>query len=227
MPSGINYKNKYLELRSKYMNDLDTAFRLGFEQGQQQAEQQQAVEAEANAQQMQLQQQQIAAGGMGGEGGEGGEAKPGQPKAPGAEGGAPGEGGAPQPPGQDMNARGSELDQHIGKLEGMLGSGKVEQPEVQKSIHEVLNMMKSEKQLIEMKKSENAIKGISAALHKPSFKLNATAKHNLDGNAQKTLSLQHEIVNDVFKSWELEEKQANNDIKSVLKNILSENKPKE
>ena len=38
MSSKINWKQKYFELRSKYMSAIDVSFRLGFEEGQKQAE---------------------------------------------------------------------------------------------------------------------------------------------------------------------------------------------
>jgi len=219
MPSGINYKTKYLELRTKYMQDLDVAFRLGVEQGMQQAQQQHAVESEAKAQDMQMQQQQIQAQGQAGEGAEGGnnfdqgdtEQKPGES-------------------GQDLQARGSELDQHISKLESALGggsSGTPPSPEVQKSLQEVISMMKHEKEVIEMKKSEQAIAGIAKALHKPSFKVGAVAQHNLTSDAKSNLSLQHKIVNDVFKSWDAQEEKASKDIKNVIKGILNLNTSEE
>lgn len=51
--SKVDYKQKYKELRSKYMNAVDTAFRLGYQQGQK--------DAEMEMMQMQLQEAQAAA----------------------------------------------------------------------------------------------------------------------------------------------------------------------
>lgn len=48
--SDIDYKDKYLDLRDKFLKSTDVAFRLGYEQGLKDAQQQQA--------QMQVQQQQ-------------------------------------------------------------------------------------------------------------------------------------------------------------------------
>lgn len=205
MSQEINYKNKYLELRSKYMNDLDMAFRLGVEAGVQQAEKQQALDA----QQEEMQRQQMEANGMGGGGEEGG-----QPPQEGGEG-QPGQEGQSQQgaPGQP-DQQGSELDQHINKLEGMLGSNP--NPEMKKTLDAITNLRKSQKLASDLKKNEVAIKGIVKALHKPSFKVGVQAQHNLTDGAKKAVSLQHKIVNDVMKAWGEEEDKAGKDITKIL-----------
>lgn len=194
MPATINYKSKYIELRSKYIADLDMAFRLGIEEGAKQAQQQQAIDAQAKAQEMEMQKQNIEAGGQ--------ETQPGQPEDVAQE-------GAPS-----ADQGGSELDQHISKLEGMLGSNP--EPEIQKSLQAIVSLRKSEKEAIEMKKSELAIKGIAKALHKPAFKIGVQAAHNLTDSAKRAVTLQHKIVNDVMKAWKEEESKASKDIKNIL-----------
>lgn len=189
MPAQINYKNKYLELRSKYIGDIDMAFRLGYEQGVQGAQQQQA--------QMEQEQQAQAQGMNGGAppfGSEGGESV-GQPES-------------------QLDGQPSELDQHIGKLESMLG-GNPDQ-EIKKSLHALVTLRKSEKQALELRKSAAAIPGIVKALHKPAFKMSVQASHNLNDNAKKTATLQHKIVNDIFKSWQEQESKTSKDIVSIL-----------
>jgi hypothetical protein len=209
MSVEINYKKKYIELRSKYINDLDMAFRLGFEQGGQQAQQQQALDAQAQNQEAEQQQAMAEAGGMNG-------AAPQEGQQPGQEG--------QQPPGAEG---GSELDQHISKLEGMLGKPE-QKPEdkeaIQKSLEAIISLRKAEKLAGDMKKSELAIKGIAKALHKPAFKMGAQAQHNLDDNAKKSVTLQHKIVNDIWKSWKEEESKAGKDIHSILnvENLVKE-----
>lgn len=209
--SQLNYKNKYLELRSKYINDLDTAFRLGVEEGMKSAQQQQAVDAQQQAQEQELAEAQGMGGQPGEEGGQpGGEQSNEQPSAGGEQGGE--QGGQPQF-GEDQG-QGSELDQHIGKLEGMLGQNS--SPEIQKSIDDIKNLRKVEKFRIEMKKSEKAIAGIAKALHKPAFKLSALAQTNLTDSAKKSVSMQHKIVSDIMKSWQEEENKAGKDITNIL-----------
>lgn len=215
MPASINYKNKYIELRSKYMADIDVAFRLGFEAGAQQAQQQQAMEAKAQVQESEQRMAEAQTAGMNGQ--------PGGPEEGGnlMEGGQPGpEGNDPQggqaPGGQQPTVAGqpSELDQHINKLEGMLGSGA--SPEIQKSLQDIKSLRKKEKLDYDMKQGDLAIKGIAKALHKPAFKLSAQATHNMNDSAKAAVTLQHKIVNDVFKSWQTEEAKASKDIANIL-----------
>lgn len=189
MPGEINYKTKYLELRSKYINDIDVAFRLGFEQGINQAKQQQAIQAQEQAANAQQQPEQMV-----------NQQQP--------------EEQAQQQEQQAQQQSGSELDEHIGNLEQALGSS--DNPEVQKSLKAIIDLRKKEKFQLEMKKSDLAVKEISKALHKPSFKMNSQAQHNMDDNAKKAVSMQHKIVNDIMKAWEKEEQRANNDIKNIL-----------
>jgi hypothetical protein len=211
MPAEINFKKKYLELRSKYIADLDMAFRLGVEQGAQQAQQQQG-----QMNQEKLQQQQLEAGGMAGQHAPEEESEaPGQQEPKNDE--MPEEGAQPA-----METNGSELDQHINKLESALGSSA--SPEVKKSLEIILSLRKAEKQALEMKKAERAIPGIVKALHKPAFKMGVQAFHNLSDNAKQTVTLQHKIVNDVMKAWADEESKASNELESILniENLLKE-----
>jgi hypothetical protein len=191
--SEINWKSKYQELKLKFMNSVDTAFRLGFEQGMQQQQQQQAQE-----QAMQQQQMQMAA----------------MQGAPAEEGGAPGE-EQPQDPG--MQQQGSELDQHISQLESMLGQ--TSDPAMKKSLESIIAFRKAELQAIELKKSEQAIKGIAKALKVPSsFKLSKAAEANLAPTAKAAVSMQEKIVGDIMKTWEQEEAKASKNILNVLAN---------
>lgn len=192
MAAEINYKSKYLELRSKYINDVDVAFRLGFEQGLNQAKQEQALSAQeqmAAAEQQNSEQQ--------------GQEEPSQEEQQ-----------QQQQEMQEQENAGSELDQHIGNLEQALQGSK--DPEVQKSLKALIDLRKKEKFELQMKKSDLAVKEISKALHKPSFKMSTQAQHNMNDNAKKAVTLQHKIVNDIMKAWEKEETRASNDIKNIL-----------
>lgn len=180
---GVDYKVKYLELKQKFMNSVDTAFRLGYEQGaqaasQQQAEQQQQMDHEQTMASMQPQ--------------------PGQPQT---------DQETPQP--NSANPQGTELDQHIAKLEGMLGQPNVDKAELQKAIDDL-------KFGLELKKSSEAIPAIARALHKPSFNLGKLAVHNMNDSAKKAVTLQHKIVNDVMKGFAEEESRAKKDIRNIL-----------
>jgi len=213
MPAEINYKKKYLEIRSKYMNDVDIAFRLGVEQGMQQAQQQQALDAEAKANESEMRLKEASMGGGSGDPNSDPNKIPGE--------GGPNDGtpkediaGEPDAPPQQGAGQSSELDQHIGKLEGMLGGEA--NPEIKKSLQAIVSLHKAEKQSRELKKSQAAIAGIAKALHKPSFKLGVQASANLDDNAKKAVSMQHKIVNEIMKSWSAEEQKAHNSIESIL-----------
>ena len=99
--SKVNWKEKYYELRSKYINAIDVAFRLGVQEGQ---KNQKIMDMEMQLQQM----QEAAAMGMGGAEGE---------PLPPEEGGEPGMEG--EIPSEEMSAEGepNELDASIDELE--------------------------------------------------------------------------------------------------------------
>ena len=183
-----------MELRSKYIGDLDMAFRLGFEQGQQQAQQDQAQQAQA-------QQQQLEQAGMGQESG-----FPGQEESL----------GAPTIAQGPAQAGRSELDKHINELEGMLGKSEVDVNVLKKTLESIKSAQKAQLEQLELRKSAAAIPEIAKALHKPQFKLGVQASHNLSANAKTAVSLQHKIVNEVLAKMEEETKKASNDISNLL-----------
>jgi hypothetical protein len=199
MSKEIRYEEKYRNLKGKFMESVDLAFRLGFEQGQQQAQVDQMAQQQQQAEMQAAQQSQMQ--GAGG--------------APGAneqamEGGTPGNEPVDQP--QQPNPMGSELDQHLNELEGLMGKSELTPKEL-KSLQKSLGAIKG---LREMKKSHEAIKGIGLALHKPSFKMSQQANHNLTNTAKQTLQLQKKIVDDVFAAWDEEEKHATKEIGNAL-----------
>src|SRR5271154_5458768 len=92
MPGEVNWKAKYMELKSKYMNAVDMAFRLGIEEGMKQGQLDNANQQLAQAQQ---DKQSMAPGGQ--PGGEQPGGKPNNNGAPGApsQGSGPDKSGAP------------------------------------------------------------------------------------------------------------------------------------
>jgi len=56
--SNINYKNKYEQLKAKYLSSVDTAWRLGFEAGLKEAQMDNATQQAQQAQQQVAQAQQ-------------------------------------------------------------------------------------------------------------------------------------------------------------------------
>lgn len=191
----IDYKNKYKELKLKFKDTVDLAFRLGVEEGMRQGQVQQAQQAEAAAQQA---------------------AQMGQPGQPGQDPNAP--------PGQEMPGQeqsdGSELDQHIGQLEGMLQGSKAGSPEqasLQKSLVGIKAFQKSLKDSSDLRKSEKAIAAIGKAMKKPGFTLGKGATKNMSQPAKAALNMQEQIVSTMMKSWEEEEKIASESINKTLK----------
>lgn len=188
-----DYKLKYQDLKLKFHDTIDVAFRLGFEQGAQQAQVQQAQQQQADAQAA----QQAAMG-----------QQPGQD--PNAQSGE-------ETPGQEPSS-GSELDQHIGTLESMLGQSKPGSPEqanLQKSLDGIKAFQSSLRQTYELHKSEKAIKAISKAMKTP-FTISKTATKNLSEPAKKALSMQEQIVQDLMKSMSDEEAKASEAITKTL-----------
>lgn len=225
MAGDVNWKSKYIELKAKFMESVDTAFRLGFEEGAKQSDQNNAM------QQQQQAQDQAAASPGGANGGQSpdatqanGPAQPGDPQSAEMPGGAtPAQPPQPAVPmAESEHPDGSELDQHIAKLESMLSKselGSEERSELMKSVEGIRSFRRDQLQAIEMKKSYEAISGIAKALHKPKFKMGVQAQHNLSSNAKQAVSMQEKIVGDIMQKWEQQEKQAS---KSILEQLSVE-----
>ena len=202
MSGEANWKLKYQELKAKFMDSVDMAFKLGFEAGVQQSEKDQMMQQ----QQMQAEQEALMMQNANGQ--------------PPQEGGMPGE-GAPQDPNQQPqpgseNPAGSELDQHIAKLESMLGKSELGDTELKGMIAALKKSKDSIAFASEMKKSAQAIPAIAKALHKPAFKIGQQASHNLDANAKTAVTMQHKIVNGIMEKWEKESTKAAKEITNVI-----------
>jgi hypothetical protein len=222
MSGDINWKKKYQDLKAKYMGSVDMAFRLGFEEGGKQASQDQAMQQQQQAQEAA---QNAPPGGGGAAGGMGGEAP--ETTQPGDDTSAPMPGGAtpaeaPQPAvpmAESEHPDGSELDQHIAKLESMLSKSELEpseRSELMKSVEGIRAFRREQVQAIELKKSHEAIKGIALALHRPAFKVGSQANHNMTANAKQAVSMQEKIVTDVMSKWADEEARGSKDILAQL-----------
>lgn len=199
----INYKAKYQELKQKYMKSVDAAFRLGYEQGSNDAQMQAAQQQQADQQAMQQASMAGQSGGQPGQPAEGQEAAPG--------------GESPDQPPASAHPQGSELDQHISQLEGMLGKSEL----TEEDLSDLKKSISTLKQGIELAKSQAAIKGIAKALNKSLPNLIAP-KHagtqNLTQPAKNALSAQELIVQNLFKTWDEQEKNAGKSIKDILAN---------
>jgi hypothetical protein len=216
MAGEVNWKGKYNELKAKFMESVDAAFRIGFEQGAQQATQQAAMEQQAKQQEMEA---AAMGGGQGApgadaQGPEAGDFADQQDPAPSV---PPAGGQGVQPMQESEHPDGSELDQYIAKLESMLQ--KNEQLDVKdliKTINDLKGFQKSQKEQLQLAKSARAIPEIAKALHKPKFKLGVQANKNLTTVAKSAVTMQHKIVSDIMSKWESEEKNASKSILSQL-----------
>lgn len=208
--SEINWRNKYEALKAKFMDSVDAAYRIGFEQGGQQAQ------MESMMQQQQQQADQMAAQNNGA------QEDPNQD--PNAQ--QPQDAAQEQVPADSSNPQGSELDQHISQLEGMLGKGELDMVSLVKAVKGMKDLQKSMVLQSELKKSAMAIPAIAKAMHKPKFKLGVGATHNMNNSAKKAVSMQSEIVEGIMKSWDEETKKTSNNIINHLKveGLLKEDK---
>lgn len=200
--SKIDYKQKYQELKLKYMNAVDTAYRLGFQAGAQQAQVQQAQDQQAQQQAMD-------------------QAATQQQGQPGAEDQEGGEQQAPaQEQSQEQNPMGSELDQHISQLESMLGKAEKDSEEyktLKKSLDGIKSFRQSQINSFNMKKAEQAIKIIGDAINKPVTRaISQQAQVNLPIAAKNALTKQEQILSEVFNQWEKEEANATKSIADIL-----------
>ena len=196
-----DYKAKYLDLKAKYQETVDLAWRLGFEQGLKEAQLDQAQQATAQSEAM-------AAN---------------QPGQPGEESAQPGEESEAESP-VSQNPNGDELDQHIAKLEGMLGKSEISSMDMQ-DLKKTLSDIRSLQVQISLTKSMNSIKTTKLAKSQ-AISFSPKVEANLPAPAKKALSLQEKIVGDIFSKWEKDEKKASNDIMSILSssNTLKDDK---
>lgn len=148
---AVDYKQKYLDLRSKFAKACDRYYRTGYEEGMKEGAQQAQMQAMQDQMAMQ-QQQQMAEQGIDPETGQPIEGAP--EEMGGEEMGAEQMGGQPMPEGgmpmqspEEMGGQqGSELDQHIGELESLVSKGeKPKVTELRKAVHALADLRKSQK----------------------------------------------------------------------------------
>ena len=146
---AADYKKKYLDIRSKLIESVDVAFRDGYEQGMKEGAEQAQQQAEQEQMMMEQQQMQQEAA-MNGQAPEAMDGVP--PEAPmGEEEMMPEEMGGEE--------AGSELDQHISELEGMVSKG--EKPKIadlRKAVAGMVDLRKNQKNVF-AKKTEKIISG--------------------------------------------------------------------
>jgi hypothetical protein len=121
MNNKVDYKRKYLDLRSKFVSTLDVAYRLGYEQATKDASVQQA---QMQMQQAQMQMQQAAQ-----QQGMMAQMAGAQQDQMGAEGQQGDQGEAQQQPNSD------EIDQYIAQIEDLVNKTENVPEDLKKAIH--------------------------------------------------------------------------------------------
>lgn len=172
---AADYKKKYLDIRNKLIEAVDVAFRDGFEQGVKEGQQQ--AEQEAQQQQMMQEQQMMEQeAAMNGQAPEDMTGVP--PEAPMGE----------EMPQEEMGEEdGSELDQHISELEGMVSKG--EKPRI-----------------ADLRK---AVAGLTD--------LRKTQKDKFQEKTEKVISGQKSLVDGILKKWEKDADSVTEDLEEVIK----------
>jgi hypothetical protein len=193
MAGRIDYKQKYEELKAKFMSSVDASWRDGYQHGLQdsqveQAAQQQEADAMAAAQP-----------------GQPGEEQPAEGEQPEAEEEAP----------ISQNPNGDELGQHIEKLESMLGKSEISSFELQ-DLKKTLNDIRSLQVYINLTKSRESAKSAKMAKPYTPIKMTPKLQANLPDQSKKALTLQHEIIANVFKKWENDSARAASGIGAIL-----------
>lgn len=194
MAGPVDYKQKYMELKARFMSAVDSAWQDGYQHGMADSQLEQA--------QQEKQQADAMAAGMG---------------QPGQEGESPAEGEQSQsvaPISQNPNG-GDELGQHIEKLENMIGKSEISTLELG-DLKKTLNDIKSLQIQMNLTKSMESIKNTKLAKSHQPIKFTKKLEANLKEPAKKALSLQQEIVGNIFKKWESDELKASSDIGSIL-----------
>lgn len=168
-----DYKLKYQDLKLKFHDAVDCAFRLGMEQGMQTAQTQQAQQSQMAAQQPQPGQE----GDIGG-GSEKMEQDPGTD-------------------GSELDQHIGTLESMLQKSDPTSS----EALSLKKSLEGIKAYKNTLKQTYDLKKSEKAISAIGKAM-KPAFTVSKSATKNLSEHGKKALNMQEQIVSDLMKDFQ-------------------------
>ncbi len=183
---GVDYKKKYMDLRARFVEALDIAFRTGYEQGANETQ----VQNMAQQAQMQAQQAAMMQGQMGG--------------APGMEQptGTPDQQPVPE-------AGGDEMDAAIAELEGLVNKKEPSIDDMKKSLESIKNNRMHQK-------LQKATKEAGKKMAQPPKPLSLSYKVNLPEESKQAVSMQSKIVDDILNKWEQEAQNSAKDITSVL-----------
>lgn len=190
---AADWKTKYMDIRAKLKSATDVAYRLGYEKGMKDGTQ--AAQMQAMAQQQQAQAQMMGGAAAGGDPSQDPSMQGGDPS---MQGGDPSQDPSmmqdPTAGGDDQGMEaeadaggGSELDQHIDELQGLVAKG--EKPSV-----------------LDIRKAVTAIAGIRKA------QKNAWTK-----KIDKIVPEQKKFVNNILKKWEKEAEQPSVGLEEIIK----------
>lgn len=209
---AVDYKQKYMDLKAKFMSSLDVSYRMGYEQGGKDAQLQNLQ------QQQEMQQQQMMA--MQQQMGQTQEAMEGQ------------EGGGPMSPEEQADQfmqeqQQGEIDNGISELEAGIqelsdllskseGSQKVVAQKQLDLMNKSLSSILAVREQQELKKNMDSIKKIGKAVKKVSG-LSLSFKQNAQDHQKKALSMQKNIIDGIMNKWEAEEAEAAADILNKFK----------
>lgn len=185
--SVIDYETKYKNLKAKYLNTVDLAWRLGYEEGLKEAQTDQAQQMAQMAQMPQEEDNQES------------EAQEAETQEAAEQNAAPQE---------------DELGKHIEKLEGMLGKSEfsgVDVVELKKTLNDIRSLQTSINLIKSMENAKN-----SKMVKSLDFKLSPKLIKNVSDSGKKALTLQHKIVENVFSKWEKDSKKTGNEIVDLL-----------
>jgi hypothetical protein len=196
MAGRVDYKQKYEELKTRFMSSVDSAWNDGYQHGMADSQTEQAQQRQMQSDAM----DQQAAGTQPGE----------ESAAPGTE-----EKSEAQPPVSQNPNGDDELGQHIEKLESMLGKAEITPFELQ-DLKKTLNDIRSLQVSINLTKSMESIKNVKMGKLNKSQAFSPRAIANLPEQSKKALTLQEKIVADVFTKWAKDESQASSAISSIL-----------
>jgi hypothetical protein len=203
----IDYKKKYMEIRSILVNSVDQAFKAGYQQGSKDAQ------VEAMQQQAEMQAQQMAAmqGGMQ-PGMDDGTMTPEEQQGQVMDGAAD----------AHFQDGSNELENGMAELEQELSKAEFDKQAIAAQLANLTRSLNKIKEANELKKSSSHIKKIKNAHNKLS-EYSLGYKKNLSTTHKKAVSAQQNIVEGILKKWEAEETKVAADILDVLS---SENKVK-
>lgn len=202
MKEPVDYKKKYQDLRARFVGSLDMAFRMGYEQGANEATMQaQAQQAQAAMQQAQNAQAQVGA--MGGGAPQDDQAMMDADQAAGPQDPsmqAPGGISAGQAGFQPVPPQSEELDGYISELEGLVSKSEVAPEALKKSIEKIKNFQMNTK-------LAKSMKGLG---------FSKRAAKNLSPSAKKDLSLQEQVLDNIMAKWEKEAPRTVSDAMQVI-----------